>query len=1150
MAALVRSANSNLSWRDVKLILAASARKNDPDNAGWQTGALRYGSTTTDPEYYEFNHEYGFGVVDAEAAIDLAGSWNNLPDMRETGPVVASRRVSIPISGSRASSSVTVDSDIDFVEFVEVNTTFVAPDFRDLQVELVSPSGAVSVLSVPESANCPYELRSGTVVDCRLYGSFRFGSARHLGEDPSGTWTLRMADRLSGGPSNRLESWSITVYGHKATPEAPVLSYVDPGNDFLTVAWAPPDYDGTSDITGYDVRHIPSGASNKANDSAWTLIEGVGPDTTRRYTIAGLSDGLRRDVQVRAVNSRGDGDWSVTGRGTPGAINSEPFLAEGLEATRTVREDAGAGRSIGGPFTARDADISDTFTYSKGGRDAALFDINSSTGQFQVKETLNFEAKASHQVTVSVRDSKDADGNADTADDATIAVTVMVEDVDEPPELIGDTEIIYLENGVDEVIEFTAADPEGGTVMWEFSGTDEDDFDFDTGKLEFRSPPDYENPTDRVDPKNEYDVVVTVSDGARWDDVDVTVTVTNDNEPFTLKGDMAFDYDENTTGQVGSFSVDDDPENGPIAWELLGTDSGDFRLDSGVLSFADVPDYESPADSNRDNLYHVTVTAFDGANQKSLSVTVTVADLDEPGTVTLASPQPQVGTALAATFDDPDRGRTGITWSWESSASGSDPWDTIAGATSESYTPVDTDEGRYLRVTASYGDRHGTGKAVRAVSGNMVRAAPPTNRDPEFPSDVDTRSVAENTAQDTTTGRPVGAPVVATDTPADTLTYSLSGSHAALFEIDPQSGQLRTKVELNHESRSSYSVRVTATDPSDESAFIDVTVSVTNVEETGMVTFSSEFPQVGRSLTATLADPDRGTSNLEWGWHRSTSRFRGWALIDGAECTYLPTDTCTYLPTDADLDNYLRAVVQYNDRHEPQFQDSADAATVGTVSESSTTTTTTTTTTGGGGGGGGGGGLPEEPEEPEPAGFEDVGPRDVHAANIDALHAAGVARGCESEPLRFCPDRAVTRAQMASFLARTLELEAPAQRAGFEDVDPRSVHAANVEALFAAGVTVGCSLEPLRFCPDSAVTRAQMASFLVRALGVAPARSARFEDVDADGAHAASIDALYAAGIARGCWLEPLRYCPDRAVTRAQMASFLIRALDSSEESS
>ena len=226
-----------------------------------------------------------------------------------------------------------------------------------------------------------------------------------------------------------------------------------------------------------------------------------------------LDDGLRRDVQVRAVNDSGGGDWSVTGRGKPSTTNSEPFFAEGLEATRTVREDASAGRSIGMPFTAKDAD-GDTFTFTLGGRDAALFDIEPSTGQLQVKEPLDYETNASHQVTVSVSDSKDDDGNPNTAVDATIDATVMVEDVNEPPELIGDREISYLENGIDEVIEFTAKDPEGSDVIWDFSGTDKDEFTFDTGKLRFVSSPDRETPTDQGG-DNTYRVVVTVSETPR-----------------------------------------------------------------------------------------------------------------------------------------------------------------------------------------------------------------------------------------------------------------------------------------------------------------------------------------------------------------------------------------------------------------------------------------------------------------------------------------------------------------------------------------------------------------------------------------------------------------------------------------------------------
>ena len=557
----------------------------------------------------------------------------------------------------------------------------------------------------------------------------------------------------------------------------------------------------------------------------------------------------------------------------------------------------------------------DTFEYTLGGRDASLFDINASTGQLETSETLNYESNSSHTVTVSVSDSKDNAGSADTATDATITVTVMVEDVNEAPELEGDTAIDYEENGVDQVIEYTAKDPEGSSVMWAVSGIDANDFYFNDGKLEFNTPPDYENPTDRVGGNangldNIYEVVVTVSDGAQSNPVPVTVTVTDENEPFKLEGAAAFDHDENDTGSVGTFRVVDDPENGPIEWTLTGTDRSDFTIDSGVLSFAEVPDYDGPADSNGDNRYHVTVNAHDGNNdnRQSLRVTVTVIDLDEPGKVTLDGLQPQVGTRLRATLADPDRGQSGLTWDWESGPSRSGPWTAITGAGSRSYTPVDGDAGSYLRATASYADTHGTGKTERAVSANPVQAKPVVpNTPPEFPvTETGMRSVDENTAQDTNTGRLVGTAVTADDADNDQLTYSLSGSHAASFDIDPVTGQIETKTQLNYEARSTHSVTVTATDPSNASDSIEVTISVTNLEEDGAVTFSAEFPTVGRSLTATVTDPDGGVSNDSWEWYRSTSRSGPWTIIDGAESQ-------SYTPVDADLDHHLQARVRYTD---------------------------------------------------------------------------------------------------------------------------------------------------------------------------------------------------------------------------------------------
>ena len=133
----MRSANTALTWRDVKLILAASARQNDPDNTGWEDGALKYGSDT---ERYHFNHEYGFGVVDGKAAVDLADGWITLPTLVEQEESSENRNWRIPNHGT-VTSNIAMGSAVEFVEFVEINAHFNHASFRDLQVELVSPSG-------------------------------------------------------------------------------------------------------------------------------------------------------------------------------------------------------------------------------------------------------------------------------------------------------------------------------------------------------------------------------------------------------------------------------------------------------------------------------------------------------------------------------------------------------------------------------------------------------------------------------------------------------------------------------------------------------------------------------------------------------------------------------------------------------------------------------------------------------------------------------------------------------------------------------------------------------------------------------------------------------------------------------------------------
>lgn len=163
----------------------------------------------------------------------------------------------------------------------------------------------------------------------------------------------------------------------------------------------------------------------------------------------------------------------------------------------------------------------------------------------------------------------------------------------------------------------------------------------------------------------------------------------------------------------------------------------------------------------------------------------------------------------------------------------------------------------------------------------------------------------------------------------------------------------------------------------------------------------------------------------------------------------------------------------------------------------------------------------------------------VHEGSVEAIYAAGLTVGCSSD--RYCPDELVTRAQMAVFLLRAIghDRHSPAHQGLFEDVAEERWYGRSVEHFFEHGFTRGCT--PTRFCPDAPVTRGQMATFLVRVFELPPSTVDRFDDDDVS-VHAADIEALAAAGITVGC--APDRFCPDAPVARDQMATFLTRALD------
>ena len=178
--------------------------------------------------------------------------------------------------------------------------------------------------------------------------------------------------------------------------------------------------------------------------------------------------------------------------------------------------------------------------------------------------------------------------------------------------------------------------------------------------------------------------------------------------------------------------------------------------------------------------------------------------------------------------------------------------------------------------------------------------------------------------------------------------------------------------------------------------------------------------------------------------------------------------------------------------------------------------------------------------------FSDVPPSYWAWKWIEGLDASGVTMGCGSG--NYCPETNVTRSQAAVLLlrARFGSGHIPPPATGlFTDV-PVDYWAANwIEQLYTDGITNGCSSDPLNYCPESNVTRAQMAVLLLRTrYGNSyspPPATGIFTDVPADYWAASWIEQLYTEGITGGCGTSPLLYCPESDITRAEIAVFLAR---------
>lgn len=197
--ALLLETNPSLTWRDVRGLLATTARKTDPSNADWLTNGAGF----------KVNHEYGYGVVDALAAVKAAPTWPLLPVQKTANQIaVLTSPLAIPDNADAVTSTVSLSgSGIGKLEFVELALTSDHPNVGNLEIKLTSPAGTSSTVSVvrdcKDVATCGSSFSSG----------FTFGIARLMGEAADGTWTLSVRDGKAGD-SGAISAWSIKAYGY------------------------------------------------------------------------------------------------------------------------------------------------------------------------------------------------------------------------------------------------------------------------------------------------------------------------------------------------------------------------------------------------------------------------------------------------------------------------------------------------------------------------------------------------------------------------------------------------------------------------------------------------------------------------------------------------------------------------------------------------------------------------------------------------------------------------------------------------------------------------------------------------------------------------------------------------------------------------
>ena len=498
-----------------------------------------------------------------------------------------------------------------------------------------------------------------------------------------------------------------------------VVSVSDPDGSVSNIYWqwaTSSDRSNWSDISG-------------ANSDSYTPVAddvGIYLRATASYTDLHGTGRSAYVVMGRQTAQRGR-QTAQRGRHIAQSAQRGPSF-EG-DVTFTVDENTPPGSLVGDAITATDPD-GDVLTYSLSGIDASSFVLDGSTGQITVGSgtLLDYESGPTrYTVVVSVHDGRGAYGNDDSTIDDLIEVSIDVSNVDEA----GTVSVSLEKPEVGTALTVSLSDPDGSLsdISWQWARSS------DGSNWSDISGANSDSYTPVADDVGIYlQAVASYTDGhGPGKSAHAVMEQQTAQRGPSFEGDVTFTVDENTPpgSLVGDAITATDPDGDILTYSLSGIDASSFVLDGSTgqitVGSGTLLDYESGP-----TRYTVVVSVHDGKGAYSdddstiddlIEVSIDVSNVDEAGTVSVSLEQPEVGTALVVSLSDPDGSLSDISWQWARSSDRTD-WQDMAGASSFTYTPVDLDADKYLRVTASYADGEGSGKQAQAVLNNPVQGLP------------------------------------------------------------------------------------------------------------------------------------------------------------------------------------------------------------------------------------------------------------------------------------------------------------------------------------------------------------------------------------------------------------------------------------------